>query len=159
LANSAPLLPGANLEAAMKSSLIICKNRGVALKVLLMLLMFSTQVVAGGPVAATLTVPSGNLKTVQIRNLPAGAMIQVQLECTGALLVAFVDSRAAQNRTRPLFATLLDRKASFTVTIPDTDDYYIVLDNRKGNVDQEVSLLVRAVNQAPGNGPLPSSQL
>jgi hypothetical protein len=53
----------------------------------------------------------------------------------------------------------LDRKLSFTVTIPQTDDYYIVLDNRRGSADQEVSLLVRGVGPSRGMTPKGSSPL
>ena len=114
---------------------------------------------AAAPIAATLPVPAGTLQSVQIRNLPKGAMIEIHLQCEGRLMVALVDSEASRNRARPLFAGRLDRKLSFTVTIPQTDDYYIVLDNRKGSADQEVSLLIRGVGPSRGMTPKGSSPL
>ena len=114
---------------------------------------------AAAPIAATLPVPAGTLKSVQIRNMPKGAMIEIHLQCAGRLLVALVDSEASRNEARPLFAGQLDRKLSFTVTIPETDDYYIVLDNRRGKADQEVSLLVRGVAPPSGTAPGKSSPL
>jgi hypothetical protein len=58
-----------------------------------------------------------------------------------------------------------DRSLSFSVTIPDTGNYYLVFDNRRSVEAQKVKFVVRAqrgaarsVPQAPAPSPAPRSE-
>ena len=93
-------------------------------------------------------VPTGTFKSIKLNRLPKGASIEVQIESTGSLFVAMVTSKGLLETSKPLFVGQVDRKLSFTVVIPAPDDYYLVIDNRKGAKDQQVALAVRAT--APG---------
>ena len=114
--------------------------------------LFSSLLCASSALAASamvnVDVPTGTLKSIKLNRLPKGATIEVQIESTGSLYVAMVTGKGLLEPTRPLFVSQLDRKLSFTVVIPAPDDYYLVLDNRKGDKDRQVALAMRA--SAPG---------
>ena len=98
-------------------------------------------------------VPAGAFKSIKLNRLPKGASIEVQIESTGSLFVAMVTSKGLLETSKPLYVGQVDRKLSFTVVIPAPDDYYLVLDNRKGDKDQQVALAMRAT--APGQASSP----
>ena len=116
--------------------------------------LFSSLLCASSSLAASamvnVDVPTGTFKSIKLNRLPKGASIEVQIESTGSLFVAMVTSKGLLETSKPLFVGQVDRKLSFTVVIPAPDDYYLVIDNRKGTKDQQVALAVRATapNQA-----------
>jgi len=115
---------------------------GVAL--LLWLLLFPVSLGAGASIMLNIDVPSGKWKAAKLTNLPKGAIVAVLVESTGSLAVALVNSRRYTKVSRPLFVGQLEKKLSFTVTIPKTDHYFLVLDNRKGTETRKVTIAVQA---------------
>jgi hypothetical protein len=68
--------------------------------------------------------------------------------------VALMDSKTYRNfsdTSRPLFLGLVEKRLSFSVTIPATDNYYVVLNNRSGKQERTVKITIRATS--PGASP------
>ena len=94
----------------------------------------------------TIDVPQGKVKSVRLRHLPRGTLVAIVIRSTGKLGVALVSRTQLKTRKpRALFRAALDRKISFKVAIPESDDYYLVLDNRRGAETVTVTTTVRAV--------------
>ena len=94
----------------------------------------------------SIEVPQGKVKSVRLRHLPRGTLVGIAISASGRLGVALVS--AAQLKTgkpRALFRAVLERRMSFKVAIPESDDYYLVLDNRRGSAAVSVTATVRAV--------------
>ena len=107
---------------------------------------------AGAPSAraavaqVTLEVPPGKAKVVRLRNLPRGTQIGVLIEASGKLIVAL--RSATQIKTKSVdavFRGALEHKLTFEVSIPESDDYYLVLDNRRGAEPVKVTTTIEAV--------------
>ncbi len=108
----------------------------------------------------TVEVPAGKLKSLRLRSLPAGAVVAVAAEASGELGVAFVrarDPKEPSARIPPLFAARLERRLTFSVTIPSAGNYYVVFDNRKAEEPRTVTIRVRASRgTSPGGRDAPS---
>lgn len=86
-------------------------------------------------------------KGTRLRNLPAGALVLVEVEASGPLDVALIDApgfRRFPTLDRPLFHSRDDAHLSFSVTVPTQGDYYLVLDNRASAESRSVRLQIRA---------------
>lgn len=100
-------------------------------------------------------VPKGKVKSVRLRHLPLGTSLVVVIAASGSLRVALVSEREAETPTaRPIFSGALERTMSFKVVIPQTGDYYLVLDNRRGADDVSAKAAVRA-ERGPAQPPSP----
>jgi hypothetical protein len=109
----------------------------------------------------TIDVPQGKLKSVRLRHLPRGTLLAISVTVSGSLGVELV-SKAQLKSGHPvaLFRATLDRKLSFRLVIPTSDDYYLVLDNRRGANPVTVTATVQAVQgkkKAPDAPALPKS--
>ncbi len=108
----------------------------------------------------SIEVPQGKTKTVRLRNLPRGAVLGVAIVASGKLRIALVSAAQLKSRKpEALFSADLDRKLSFQVTVPETGDYYVVLDNRRGTELVKATATIRAEKGAasprappPGKG-------
>jgi len=92
-------------------------------------------------------IPAGKWNAARLRNLPKDAAVAVQVVSNGEITVALVDSRDYQRfseTSRPLFAGRVEKRLSFSVSIPATGDYFLVLDNRSGRESRAVTVAVRA---------------
>jgi hypothetical protein len=106
----------------------------------------------GGAMAAqagvSVDLPAGELKTIRLRNIPLGTIVAVRIVSTGRVLIALVGGKqlnpAEGARTRAVFRGMVERSLSFKVTIPETDDYYLVLNNRRGKEALSVEADIRA---------------
>jgi hypothetical protein len=100
----------------------------------------------------TIDVPAGQWKAVRVQKLPKNAFIAVRVQSSGEVAVAFV-SNADYTRNpaavRPLFHGQVEKRLSFSVTIPKTDDYLVVFDNRKADTPRAITLTVRAGRGQP----------
>jgi hypothetical protein len=79
-------------------------------------------------------VAAGAWKGARVRNIPAGAKLGVETTVDGPveiLLVLGEDYRRAAEE-RPLFKGSTSDRLSFSVIAPESGDYYVVIDNRKG---------------------------
>ena len=101
----------------------------------------------GADAAVQLEVPAGKSKSVRLRNLPSGTVLQVAIKSSGRLLVALVSARqlkSPEGRPEPVFRGALERSLSFSVVVPETSDYYLVLNNTRGSETLSVQTAIRA---------------
>jgi len=105
----------------------------------------------GADAAVQLEVPAGKSKTVRLRNLPSGTVLQVAIKSSGRLLVALVSARqlkSPEGKPEPVFRGALERSLSFSVVVPETSDYYLVLNNARGSETLSVQTAIRAQRAA-----------
>jgi hypothetical protein len=105
-----------------------------------------------GPVTLNVDVPAGQWKGARLRNLPKDAVVAMQVESDGAILVALMDAesyRASPDKRRPLFTGRVENRLSFSVTVQTSGDHYLVFDNRSGAQTRALTITVRA---ARGSG-------
>lgn len=109
--------------------------------------------------AMTVSLEAGKWKAVRLRNLPKDAVMAVAVQATGKISVSLLserDYRAFPKPEEPVFAGSVDRKLSFTIAIPDTGTYYLVLDNRQSSDARKVKLAIRAKRGAASPAPKPT---
>ena len=93
----------------------------------------------------TLEVPAGKLKSVRLRHLPRGAQLAFAISSNGRLGIALVSKTQLESgKAKALFRASFAHKFSFKVAIPASDDYYLVLDNRRGERAITVTATVEA---------------
>jgi hypothetical protein len=107
--------------------------------------------VAPGALAAeaamSVDLPSGRHKAVRLRNLPKGAVMAVVVQTSGPIAISLLSESEYRRFPKiedPVFLGTVDRKLSFTVTIPDAGNFYLVLDNRRAQDARKVKFLIRA---------------
>lgn len=104
-------------------------------------------------------VEPGRWKALRVRNLPQGSILSVNVRLEGEIVVAVVsgpDYARFKTVTRPLFRGHVRRKLSFSVTVPATGHYYVVLDNREGTERRSVQLSVNARRGRSAPRPTPA---
>jgi hypothetical protein len=114
---------------------------------LLTLFFWSNSSAASGPFTVNVDVPSGQWKAARLKNLPKDAMVAIQVESSGEILVALVHAKAFQNspdNLRPLFTGRVERRLSFSVAIAEKGDHYLLLDNRRGTEAKAVTVTLQA---------------
>lgn len=100
-----------------------------------------------GPIMVNLDVPAGKWKAIRLKNLPKNAAVGLEVRSDGEIVVVLVDSgnyRRLPDYTRPLFMGRVQDKLSFSVSIPKSDNYYVVFDNRAGRQPRAVNMTVSA---------------
>jgi hypothetical protein len=113
---------------------------------------------AAATAQVTIDVPQGKLKSVRLRHLPRGTLVAFAISATGRLAIELVSrTQLKTGKPRALFRAALDRRMSFKVAIPRSDDYYLVLDNRRGAEAVTVTATVQAV-RGKKQTPLPEEQ-
>jgi hypothetical protein len=104
---------------------------------------------AGGTAQVSIEIPAGKTKTVRLRDLPRGTHVTVRIDADGKLVVALVSGVQLKSpKPEALFRGALDRRMSFKVVIPESSDYYLVLDNRRGGAAIKARATIRAVREA-----------
>ncbi|UCD79968.1 MAG: hypothetical protein JSW26_00615 [Desulfobacterales bacterium] len=102
---------------------------------------------AKGPVAFNVDIPPETRKAVRLRNLPRDAMVDVAVVSSGEIVVAIVNSagyKSYPTGSRPLFLGQVDDHLTFSIIIPATDHYYLVLQNRSPIDSRSVTIMIRA---------------
>jgi hypothetical protein len=97
--------------------------------------------------AMSVDLPGGKHKAVRLRNLPKGAVMAVVVQTSGPIAISLLSEpeyRRFPKIQDPVFLGTVDRKLSFTVIIPDTGNFYLVLDNRRAQDARKVKFLIRA---------------
>jgi hypothetical protein len=105
---------------------------------------------AGGPFMLNLDISAGHWKAARLKNLPKGTVLSLQLESNGHILVAVLDSKSYRGQPdtdRPLFVGQMEKRFSFTVTVQEQGDHFILLDNRKGIEERKVRIQVNATRK------------
>jgi len=104
---------------------------------------------AGGTAQVSTEIPAGKTKTVRLRNLPRGTNVTVRIDAGGKLGVALISGAQLKSRTpEALFRGALDRRVTFRVMIPESGDYYLVLDNRRATEAVKARATIRAVRES-----------
>ena len=97
----------------------------------------------------SIEVPQGKTRTVRLRMLPRGAEVAVAIRASGKLRVALVSAVQLRSpRPEALFRGALERRMSFKVAIPESSDYYLVLDNRRGTELVNATTTIRVARGA-----------
>lgn len=94
-------------------------------------------------IATTTAVDAGRWQAIHLRHLPEGASLQIQLETDGHLRLFLVEEAEFDrlpNAARPLLASETRGHVDLTLRIPESSDYYLVLDNRQGSERRQVSV-------------------
>jgi hypothetical protein len=105
---------------------------------------------AAASAKVTIEVPRGKLKSVRLRHLPRGARLALAVSVSGPLEVELVSKTQLKSKHPvALVRATLDRKLSFRLVIPTSDDYYLVLDNRRGEMPVRVTATVSASRAKP----------
>ena len=111
-------------------------------------------------VAVTVEIPAGQTRSIRLRGVPAGAVMAVRIEADGRVLVALVGAKQMKDpggKPKALFRGAAQRKLSFRVSVPERDDYFLVLNNRQGSEPRSVEVEIRSARRAPKPAPPPYS--
>jgi hypothetical protein len=121
--------------------------RAIAVLTLCLCMLSLSSAAAKGPVILNVTVPPGQWKALKLRNLPKGAFVAVEIESSGDITVAFVDTsdyRKLPHPKRPLMLGKVEKRLAFSVSIPAAGNYFVVLTNHRATGPHEVRLTVSA---------------
>lgn len=100
---------------------------------------------AGGTAQVSIEVPDGKTRSVRLRNLPRGTVVAVKVSATGRLQIALISAAQLKSkRPEAVFRGALDRSIAFQVTLRESGDYYLVLDNRRGAEPVKARATIRA---------------
>lgn len=94
----------------------------------------------------SIDVPAGRWKTVRLKSLPSGARMSLEIITSGKIRIIIVDGTELKRfpKTRALFEATVEKKLGFSVVIPRTGDYYVILDNRTSADARRLTLAVKA---------------
>jgi hypothetical protein len=104
-------------------------------------------------------VPPGKWKAVRLKNLPEGASLGVKVIATGSLVVILIreaELKRYPEPVSPVFQGTLDKTLTFSVVIPESGHYFVILDNRRGASERQVRVLIQA--QAPKSRDKPAAE-
>jgi hypothetical protein len=108
-------------------------------------------------VEVTLTVSVGEWKVARLKSLPTGVGIRTEITCSAPVALLLVDqagySAFPDLVAPPLFRSRVVASLSFSVKIPHSDNYYLVVDNRAGTVESSVQLRIEASNDSTAASP------
>jgi hypothetical protein len=99
----------------------------------------------------TVTVPPEQFKAARLRNLPEGADVGVAVESSRLVTIAVIDSAdysRLPHPQKPLMVGKVDRKLTFSVSIPASGDYFVVLVNPDTRNPADVKVKVQAARGA-----------
>ena len=107
-----------------------------------------------GEAALSVDVPAGQSKSVRLRNLPSGTLLQVDINSSGKVLVALVSAKQLKSAApQAVFRGVIDRRMSFKVVVPESSDYYLILNNKQGNETLNIQTGIRAEKRQPAPAP------
>lgn len=94
-------------------------------------------------------VPSGQWKTIRLRNLPKGSAIRVEIKSNGPVVVALVNETKHEKYPdieRPLFESNIHDKLTFSVKIPASGHYYLMFNNISGIKDVMLDAVIHGAS-------------
>jgi hypothetical protein len=100
----------------------------------------------------TVSVPPTQFKAIRIKRLPKDAYIGLEVESSREVTIAFVntaDYLNLPNPKKPLMVGKVGKRLNFSVTIPASGDYFVVLVNNSETSEADVELKVQAARSAP----------
>jgi hypothetical protein len=84
---------------------------------------------------------------IRLSNVNQGATLAIKLSIDGQATVVLVNESQLKRYprvTRPLFRTETRNRANFSIVAPRSDNYYLIVDNRKGSTKRKFSLSITA---------------
>jgi len=96
------------------------------------------------------SIEAGDTHTTRLGNLPKSANVSIQLNAEGKLNVLLIneaDFKAFPKIKTPLFKGQTSGEFGFSIKVPKTGAYYLVLDNRDGDQAHAFSMTVTASNK------------
>jgi len=137
--SSEPLFPAKNHPACLRLCVLV----------LLALVWCPGSIVKAKEQSAALSgaVEAGKTYAVRLRNLPKGAILAVKLQASDALVVWLLSEESFKVFPlvkKPLFRGETSGKLEFSLLIPESSHYFIVLDNRDHKKDRKFSLGIKA---------------
>jgi hypothetical protein len=123
-------------------------SKTVLLILFFLLFCFSVEAMKG-PIVVNVDVAPGKWKAMRLRSLPKDAVVALEVKTDGTITAVLTDSTDYQrfpNARRPLFMGLVEKKLSFSVSIPESGHYYFVLDNRSGKKNRSVTVTAAAAH-------------
>jgi hypothetical protein len=114
-----------------------------------LLIACTVQLAVAATAQVSVEVPQGAVRTVRLLHLPRGTVVGVTINASGKLLIALVSAVQLKSpKPEAVFRASLERRMSFKVVIPETSDYYLVLDNRRGAEPVKATATIRAESGA-----------
>jgi hypothetical protein len=117
-------------------------------------------VVAAGALAAnaqlSTEVPAEKWRALRLKGLPKDGSVAIRVETSGPINVVFVHQDELERFPKPLrpqFSGHAERRLSFKISVPIAGNYYVILDNRKGDASRAVRLFIEAL---PARRPQPN---
>jgi hypothetical protein len=115
--------------------------------------LFSFQVEAvKGPISVNVDVPAGEFKAVRLKNLPRGAFVAIEVQTEGEVEVVLTNTEDYTHFLdvrRPLFRGRVNKKLSFSVSIPESDNYFLIFYNRYAKRPRTVTATIMASRDSP----------
>jgi len=105
-------------------------------------------------------VPAGKWKAVRLKNLPQGTSLSVRVAASGSLVVILVHEAELKRYPSPIspaFQGTLERTLSFSVVIPESGNYYVIFDNRRGSDERRVLVQIQAIGPKSRDEPTEDS--
>ena len=109
----------------------------------------------GTQIQVSAEVAPGGFKSVRLLNAPRDGQLAISIQASSRVLVSLLteeDSRRFPQSEQPLFSAPVERSLSFATTLSVGGTYYVMLDNRRGEVPSRVSLSIRS-EPATGGSP------
>jgi hypothetical protein len=102
--------------------------------------------------------PAGRWMGIRLRNLNAGATLSISLTTNGTINLMLLNSasygvfsRKPDEAPEPLFQSSASDRVEFSVLSPRTDDYYLIVDNRKGTTPRTFTVEAKASLETPSS--------
>jgi hypothetical protein len=109
--------------------------------------LFMLAVAQAAQAMLSVEVPPAKWKAVRLKNLPIGASIGVRVESSGNIDVILIHQDELKRfpaAVNPQFQGSVERRLSFSVTLPKAGDYFVILDNRRNTDSRKVRVLIQA---------------
>jgi hypothetical protein len=103
-------------------------------------------------------VPAAKWKALHLRNLPQNVTLTVRVQTSGPIRIVLArgdDAQRFPKGLRPRFSGTAERRLSFRVRLGSAGNYYVILDNRKGDAAREVRIFLEVVRAPPRQKPTP----
>jgi len=101
----------------------------------------------GTRIQVSAEVAPGSFKSVRLLNAPRDGQLAIAIQASSRVLVSLLteeDSKRFPQPEQPLFSAQVERSLSFATTLSVGGTYYVMLDNRRGEVPSRVSLSIRS---------------
>ena len=101
----------------------------------------------GTRIQVSAEVAPGGFKSVRLLNAPRDGQLAIAIQASSRVLVSLLteeDSKRFPQPEQPLFSAPVERSLSFATTLSVGGTYYVMLDNRRGEVPSRVSLSIRS---------------